>query len=327
MRPSKLILIGLVTLAMALGLAVPKPVYSDEVEITLAEFLADYCSGKKKIQSRDEVEIQDGPESGSVASCDVSLPERTELKFGDNLSITVDGNFKLDGGGSSDVEVQFGGNTTVAAGSIEWSVGDDGEIQIGAGSTIKTTGEGDIKISSSADDARIRLGENTQMRSGGAIKLEVNGKEGSISVKKVLSPADPDSFFPNITAVGEITMKAGGDDGRVQIEQGNSLKSKDASITLEAGGSEGAVRTLGDVKLSAGTNIDLLAGGVESEVKVDVDNKFTAVGDITLKSGEEGMTEVKKGTKLAAGGTTTIKTGKEGKCTVEDPDTAGANCS
>lgn len=165
------------------------------------------------------------------------------------------------------------------------------------------------------------------MRSGGAIKLEVNGKEGSISVKTVLSPPDPDSFFPNITAVGEITVKADGDDGRVQIEQGNSLKSKDASINLEAGGSEGVVRTMGDVKLNAGTNIDLLAGGVEGEVKVDVDNKFTAVGDITLKSGEEGVTEVKKGTKLAAGGTTTIKTGKGGRCAVEDPATAGANCS
>ena len=30
---------------------------------------------------------------------------------------------------------------------------------------------------------------------------------------------------------------------------------------------------------------------------------------------------------IAAGGTSTIKTGKEGKCTVEDPATAGANCS
>lgn len=160
-----------------------------------------------------------------------------------------------------------------------------------------------------------------------AIRLEVKGDEGSISVKKVVSPPNPDSFFPNITAVGEITVKAGGNDGRVQIEQGNSLKSKDASINLEAGGSEGAVRTMKDVKLNAGTNIDLLAGGVDSEVKVDVDNKFTAVGDITLKSGDEGVTEVKKGTKLAAGGATTIKTGKGGKCTVEDPATAGANCS
>ena len=165
-----------VPLALALGLAAPKPVYSDEVEISLAEFLADYCSGKKKIQSRDEVEIQDGPESGSVASCDVSLPERTELKFGDNLSITVDGNFKLDGGGSSDVEVQFGGKTTISAGSIEWSVGDDGEIQVGSGSTIKTTGEGDIKISSSADDARIRLGETNQTVCSETWEMEASPK-------------------------------------------------------------------------------------------------------------------------------------------------------
>ena len=318
-------LFGLVTLALALGLAAPKPVYSDEVEITLAEFLADYCSGKKKIQTRDEVEIEDGPASGSVASCDVSLSERSVLEFGDNLSITVDGKFKLDG--SSDVEVQFGSNTTVSAGSIEWKVGEDGQIQVGAGSTIKTTGEGDIIISSHLDDAEIRLGANTQMRSGGAIKLEVNGEEGSISVTKVTSPPDPDSFFPNITAVGEITMKVHGKDGRVQIGQGNSLKSEDASINLVAGGSEGRVRTGGDVKLNAGTNIDLLAEGDESEVNVHVENKFTAVGDITLKSGDEGVTKVKKGTKLAAGGTTTIKTGKEGECTVEDQATAGANCS
>lgn len=320
--------IGLVVLTMALGLPMSQPAYAD-VEITAQAFLDTYCGGSPTIT--DEVEIMDDT-SGTIATdCTVKLGPDGELEFGKNVSIAVTDKFEIDGDGGStgEVEVQFGEGNTVTAGDIVWKLkGEEAELQVKKNSMITTTSSDIIiEVTGGEDDGEIQLEENIQMHAGGSgkimLKATSTSDDAEIQIKKVSDPDLLDGDFaddPNITAPGGIFMEAGSEEGEIQIEESNFLRSTTGEIKLDAKGSEESeVQTKKFVQLEADGKIILLASsGSEREVQVEESNKFTSdSSDIVIDSGSAGETEVKNsGTYLtASSGTVTVAGG--GECEVE----------
>jgi len=293
--------IGLVVFTMALGLlALP----AQAKGISLQDFIDNVCG--TTIGPNESVQVEEeGANETIIGDCKVTLKENSDLEFGKKITFEVTGKFTLNGGGEDDVEIQFGEENVITTQGIDWSVGEDGEIQVKKNTDI--TANSDIVMTANGDDGEIQFEENTCLDARlGKIELKANGEDSEVQIKKAKDDKDPCGTMstrqPNILADKDITISANGEDGEVQIEEDNSVFSDQGKISLSANGADGEVQTKKFVKLDADSDISLTATGPDGEVQAEENSDFDSGTKIILQSNStDGETEIKKDSDLDAG--------------------------
>ena len=276
---------------------------------TAQEFLDAYCGGA--IPAGTELEIENGTGGVLGGDCTVTIPDNSELEIGKDVTLEIEGLFTLTDGSNS--EIQIGEGNTVDTEGIDWTVGDDGEIQVKKNSYILAAG--DIVMSADEEDGEVQLEENTCMVATGDIEWTSNASDGEVQIKKVVEGhvfAAP-CGSPNIVAGGIITVAAGVDGadkkGEVEVEDGNWLEAEE--IVMEALGKGAEAQTKKDMKMEATAGDSSILADVDPDGKVQVeeDNTFCASGTIHVRS--SGQTEIKSGTELYAGGFDIVRADKD----------------
>ena len=223
--------------------------------LTAQEFLDTYCG--KTIP--DGLGVQIMSDTSGTASGDCIITIKGSVQAGTNVSLRVEGEFKLDGRDGQDgwfpgTQIQIGSNASITAGAVHWLVSDG-----------------------------IQLEESFSMHASGDITLDT---DADVQIKKVEDAQL--ALLPNIAAGGSVTVQT---DGNLQIGDGNRIDAgEDISLIGKGEFSDiqiGQAAPLAYPSMRAGRNLKIITR-IDGDVQLFENNTLYAAEQLTLEANGEG---------------------------------------